>query len=212
MYIYLTRHGQTDWNAQKRTQGVHNSHLSRLGICQAEELAERLSSESISHLYSSPLDRAYQTAVIVGKKYGIIPEKREELQEINFGVWEGLTVNQIEKVYPGQLTRHRVDFTFAPENGESLQSLQRRICHFIEFIQRKHTDKDDKLLVTAHAYPIRMLIIELMRFACRHLWDFQLDNTGITIIHFESGKSRLICLNDTSHLSKGSYFNTSNQT
>ncbi|HHT65016.1 MAG TPA: histidine phosphatase family protein, partial [Clostridiales bacterium] len=74
MYIYLTRHGQTDWNAQKRTQGVHNSHLSRLGICQAEELAERLSSESISHLYSSPLDRAYQTAVIVGKKYGIIPE------------------------------------------------------------------------------------------------------------------------------------------
>ena len=202
MYIYLTRHGETDWNVQRRTQGIHNSFLSNRGIGQAQELADRLASESISYLYTSALERAYRTAVIIGRKNGLTPEKREELQEINFGVWEGLTIKQIEKAYPGQLAQHRADFSFAPINGESLYSLQKRTCRFIEFIQRKHTDKNDKILVTAHAYPVRMLIIELMGFAYHHLWDFQLDNTGISIIRFETGKNRLICLNDTSHLSK----------
>ena len=148
------------------------------------------------------MERAYHTAAIIGKRSGLSPAKREELQEVNFGVWEGLTIKQIEEKFPGQMERYRTDFSFAPKNGESLYSLRQRILYFIEFIQRGHADTDERVLVISHAYPIRMLIIELMGLPHSHLWDFQLDNTGISIIQYQSRKRRIICLNDTCHLSK----------
>src|SRR5690554_3428122 len=110
MYIYLTRHGETEWNVLRKTQGSRDISLTDRGIRQAECLANRLSGEVITHIYSSSLERAYRTAAAIGKKHGLFPAKREELKEVNFGVWEGLTVKQIEKYYPGQLERFRTDF------------------------------------------------------------------------------------------------------
>ena len=76
MYIYLTRHGETEWNVQRRTQGVQNIPLTDKGIRQAEELALRLANQSITYIYSSILERAYHTAAIIGKRYGLSPAKR----------------------------------------------------------------------------------------------------------------------------------------
>jgi broad specificity phosphatase PhoE len=201
MYIYLTRHGETIWNIQRRTQGIRDTELSDRGIRQAEVLAEKLSGESFSQIYSSTLKRAYHTAAVIGERHSICPVKRKELNEVNFGVWEGLTRNQIEAEYPGQVDRHRKDFSFEPHQGESLYSLQNRICNFIQYIQDRHNADDERILVVAHSYPVRMLIVKLLGFPLRHLWDFQLDNTGISIIQWKSDRRRLVCLNDTSHLS-----------
>ena len=113
-----------------------------------------------------------------------------------------MTIKQIEEKYPGQLTRYRTDFSFSPEKGESLHSLQQRIDNFIKLIEGEYSDKDDRILIISHSYPIRMLILRLIGFPIRHLWDFNLDNTGITIIRYQAGRGRLVCLNDTCHLSK----------
>ena len=112
MYIYLVRHGETDWNIKRRTQGVQNIPLTVNGLNQAEDLSKRLKNEPITKIYTSTLKRALNTAMVIGNKRGLNPEKRQELQEINFGVWEGLTIKQIEEKYPGQLTRYKQIFLF----------------------------------------------------------------------------------------------------
>lgn len=210
MYIYLTRHGETLWNVQGRTQGTKDIPLTGRGIQQADELAMRLENEGITQIYTSSLERAYQTAVIVGAKIGIKPEKMDELKEVNFGIWEGLSRQEIEDNYPGQLERHRSDFNFAPECGESLASLESRIRKFIKYMIN---NKGKRVLLVTHACPIRMLIVELMGLAKEYLWSFQLSNGGISVISLDSsvnfcsepwklGDSHMLCLNDTGHLYK----------
>ena len=94
-------------------------------------MAERIKREGISHIYTSDLTRASQTSLIIGQKIGIQPEKRKELREINLGVWQGCTKQEIENDYPGQLKRYRFDTSFAPLGGETLDSLNDRVRRFI---------------------------------------------------------------------------------
>lgn len=202
MHIYLVRHGETHWNIQRRTQGIKDIPLTAKGMNQAEELSRRLKKEPITKIYTSTLKRALSTAIIIGNKLDLTPLEMKELKEINFGVWEGLTIKQIEKKYPGQLGRYRTEFSFSPDKGESLSSLQQRIDDFIESNIKGYAYKEDSILIVSHSYPIRMLIVRLLGFPLQHLWDFDLDNTGITIIRYQTGRSRIVCLNDTCHLSK----------
>ncbi|HCS72691.1 MAG TPA: hypothetical protein DIW17_02285 [Clostridiales bacterium] len=213
MYIYMTRHGETLWNLQGRTQGANDIPLTNRGIRQAEELAERLERESISQIYSSGLERAYKTAYIIGEKLGIKPKTRDELKEVNFGVWEGLSIKEIEENFPGQLKEYRANFDYDLENGENLSSLQTRIRHFADTLQNDMTQGEKRILLVAHAYPIRMLIMELMGLSKELLWKFQLSNGGISVIRTEpsiessaegwkSDTACLLCLNDTTHLYK----------
>jgi broad specificity phosphatase PhoE len=203
MYLYLTRHGETIWNAEGKTQGTMDIPLSDKGIRQAEILADRLVYENISSIYCSSLDRAYRTAAIIGEKTGHVPEKTDALREIAFGAWEGLTLQQIEDRFPGQLDNRSKDCLFCPEGGESILSVQGRVRSFLDILSSSVSyDKNSRILIVAHAYTIRLIIMELIGLPLRHLWDFRLDNTGISIIQSHQGKSRIICLNDTCHMRK----------
>src|SRR3712207_163192 len=95
--IYLTRHGQTEWNLNKRLQGWKNSPLTKLGISQAKALGERLKDTQIDVIYSSPIERAYKTAEIIKGNKDIEIIKHDGLKEFNYGDWEGLTIDEIEK-------------------------------------------------------------------------------------------------------------------
>ncbi|NLB42999.1 MAG: histidine phosphatase family protein [Clostridiales bacterium] len=200
MYVYLTRHGETLWNLQGKTQGAKDIALTESGIRQAEVLAERLVREDISKIYSSGLNRAFQTASIIGNELSLHVEKRHELNEINFGIWEGLTRQEIDTNYPGQLLSYRSDFEFAPNDGESLRSLQIRIKSFFDSLLNEYGDTEKRILLVAHAYPMRMLIMELMGLPKELIWRYQLSNCGISVIRLKP--PYLLCLNDTTHLAK----------
>lgn len=216
MYVYLVRHGETLWNHEGKTQGAKDIPLTERGVLQAEILAERLEMEGISKIYSSGLKRAFQTASIIGDKLDLPVEKKQGLNEINFGIWEGLTRQEIGLNYPGQLESYRSDFGFAPKNGENLRSLQVRINTFLDCLIDDYGNTDKRILVVAHAYPIRILIMTLMGLPKELIWRYQLSNTGISIIRIKSQlnfendstyseSSYLLCLNDTAHLDK-TYF------
>lgn len=200
MYIYITRHGETYWNVEGKTQGVQDTPLSERGIHQAEILAPRLLREGITQIYSSDLDRAYQTAAIIGQTIGRVPVKRKELREISFGKWEGLTLNEIESKFPGQLDTWRTDHEFSPEDGESVLAVQSRISTFIDMLSSIGYENDERILVVSHAITSKMLIIELLEMPIKYLWSFRLDNTGISIINISAKKKTIFCLNDTCHL------------
>lgn len=89
--LLLVRHGETEWNKLGKFQGCTDIELSKDGINQAENLKLKLN-EEFDVIYSSPLKRAYETAKILAKDKDITI--LEDIREINFGEWEGLTISQ----------------------------------------------------------------------------------------------------------------------
>ncbi len=154
--IYLTRHGQTEWNVEKRMQGWGNSPLTGLGEQQAKALGTHLSDIELSTIYSSTSPRAIQTAELIrGKRpLNIIPEK--DLREINLGSWEGMTYSEIEDIYPEKFDSFwNHPEKYIPVDGETYQVFKSRIAGKIEEIAQKH--RGETLLVVAHGVVLKTL-------------------------------------------------------
>ncbi|MEW6425903.1 MAG: histidine phosphatase family protein, partial [Bacillota bacterium] len=95
--LYLVRHGETVWNSEMKFQGHSNVPLSERGRAQARLLARRLANNPITAFYASDLKRAYETAMILAQPHGLPVESLDSLREMNFGVWEGLTMSEIKE-------------------------------------------------------------------------------------------------------------------
>ena len=89
--VLLVRHGETDWNAQRRYQGQTDVPLNEAGRRQADALAERLAGEEISAVLSSDRQRARQTALAIAAPHGLPVQEEPRMCEIALGDWEGLT-------------------------------------------------------------------------------------------------------------------------
>ena len=87
--FWFLRHGETDWNARNLSQGNVDVPLNEVGLAQARTAAEVLRTRGIRSVVTSPLSRAYDTAVIVGEHIGVPLEVEDELREVAFGVQEG---------------------------------------------------------------------------------------------------------------------------
>ena len=155
--LYLTRHGETQWNTVRRMQGQKNSPLTELGIKQARWLAEALKETRIDVIYCSPLGRAYETAVILSESVGAPIICCNDLKELYFGSWEGQLKEDIEKKYK------ETDYFFwnepekyIPTDGETLSELKERGIRFLEEVLMKSTYEN--ILVVAHAIVLKSFL------------------------------------------------------
>src|SRR6266508_146718 len=142
--IILARHGETDWNLERRWQGHSDRPLNETGRAQAEALAEQLAGEPITAVYSSDLVRAHETARIVASRLGrdvvVVPALRER----RFGSWEGLRDVEVEERFPGAP---------GPPDGETREEMMRRVLESLEAIAATHVGQT--VLVVSHGGPIR---------------------------------------------------------
>ena len=137
--LLLIRHGETAWNAEHRIQGHLDIPLSATGIRQAASLGRRLAAEAITAIYSSELARAWLTAVPFAARLGldIIPDSR--LRERSFGVFEGLTADEIAARHPEGFRLWRMrDPAWAMDEGESGQQLIDRVLSALHDIASRH--------------------------------------------------------------------------
>lgn len=156
MKLYLTRHGQTEWNVQKRMQGQNNSPLTKLGEWQAEQLGAYLHNVQFSCIYSSSSPRALHTAELVRGKRSIPIVASHDLMEIGLGEWEGMAFSEAKKHNPEQF----YNFWHQPEkyyrsDSENFEGLRRRVAGEIERIAKIHTH--DTVLVVAHGMVLKTL-------------------------------------------------------
>ena len=130
--LLLLRHGQSEWNALRRWQGLADSPLNDLGRQQAANAAAAIESVAPQHgpfgsVWSSPLRRAAETGEIVARRLGLVEVMVDDrLREADAGEWQGLTPQEIEVAYPGFLDGHLRPPTFEPGEaviGRSLQAL-----------------------------------------------------------------------------------------
>lgn len=148
--ICLARHGETNWNLEKRVQGQLNIPLNVRGFAQAEALARELAGEKFDRVYSSDLKRALQTATPLAERLGlpILPTPR--LREKHDGVWQGMTFAEVDLLYPQEHLLHRQRRPdFAITGAESLERFAARVAAELNAIAARH--EGETLLVVAHA-------------------------------------------------------------
>lgn len=156
MELYVSRHGETLANIEKRLAGSKSdSPLTEKGIMQAKELGQNLNSISFDVVYSSPLQRAVNTVNIAfDNKYIINVDDR--LSEINLGVMDGMTYDEASLRFPQSGMRFFTDpKTYEPVvNGESLHDMIARISYFLDDLIKKDYDK---VFVMTHGMALRVL-------------------------------------------------------
>jgi broad specificity phosphatase PhoE len=151
--LVLVRHGETDWNRERRYQGHADTPLNEAGRRQAHELAELLREEHLSLVYTSPLRRASETARIVAERLGLEARELEALREIDVGDWQGMTVEEVKMRFPERLD---VAWRSGWPNGETPEELSTRVLPALLDLERRHPD--ERVLGVTHAGPLRVAI------------------------------------------------------
>lgn len=140
--IYIVRHGQTDWNVEKKVQGRFDNPLNETGLLQATETKNKLLNTNIDLIICSPLLRAKQTADIINENRNITIIYDDRIIERSFGELEG---TQIEDIDFNSFWDYYKNIQY--KSVESMQSLFDRIYDFLKDIEKKYKNKDI-LLVT----------------------------------------------------------------
>lgn len=147
--LLLIRHGETAWNAETRIQGQLDIPLSSTGFWQAGRLAERLADEPIDAIVASDFARAWMTAqpIAQARRVEALPEPR--LRERHFGVFQGLTLDEIARTYPAEFAAWRDrDPDWAMPEGESATAFKARVLAALDDIVHRFAGRT--VAVVAH--------------------------------------------------------------
>ena len=192
--LYLIRHGQTEQNKGGVLVGSTDAPLNDYGRNQASYLRDRLNALKVDTIFSSPLQRATETASIVfGNEAPIITDS--SIQEYHFGEWEGLHFKEIEKRYPDAWKTWLTDWEKTQIPGsESFGSFKQRVISFADELVGANEGKE--LALVSHGGCIRSL---MAHYFCESVsagyWKFKVDNATLTEIEFMGGLPILVRFN-----------------
>jgi broad specificity phosphatase PhoE len=150
--LFLSRHGETDWNAEGRFQGHADVPLNDRGRAQARGLAHRLEATRIDAIYSSDLARSRETAEIVADGRGLPVTALKELREVDVGEWSGLTREEIEARWPGRSQTWK-DEGHGWLEGETYEVMAARVVACLDRVAREHDG--DRILYVGHGGTLR---------------------------------------------------------
>jgi phosphoserine phosphatase len=156
MRLILIRHGETDWNVEGRYQGQEDPPLNQAGMAQSHQLAEELKDLCLDLLYSSPLQRAHQTARIISDELDIPLFIEPRFMEIHQGDWQNRLLSDIENLYPDLFQKWQDQpWEAAPPNGETLPQVQARVYAALDEIISHHPDQTTGIV--CHRIPIALI-------------------------------------------------------
>jgi broad specificity phosphatase PhoE len=186
--VVLVRHGETDWNRERRFQGHADVPLNDAGVAQAHELAERLDGERFAAVYTSPLVRAAQTAAIVAARQGLAPQEDAALKEVDLGSWTGLTVSEVEARFPEGFALWAERRATGWEGGETYDELAARVVPGVQVLADRH--RGGKVLVVTHGGPMRALLASALSLHEHQVHSAvgPLENCAVVRIGFRDGK------------------------
>ncbi len=202
--VYLTRHGETEWNRQGRFQGSKNSELTDKGILAAELLASRIEEINLDCIVSSPLKRAYNTAEIVRGNKNIDIIKHNGFKEINLGDFEGMRWDEIHEKHGEVIGRITEDpFNNRYPNGENLMEFYSRVEAALKEVIEKCRNKS--ILIVAHGGTIKCIESYIRKFKIDKDWMGNVvQNCSLSCFEInKTNEIKEVFYNDIEHL-KGS--------
>lgn len=194
MRLILVRHGETDWNTQRRYQGWSDSPLNDVGVRQADLLSARLAGEQVGAVYTSDLQRAMQTAQAIAMQHALPAIADPRLREMSFGGWEGLTYEEIRARWPDEMDAWLCDpLHIAPPGGETLVQVADRVRGALDDIVGKGADQ--AIVLVSHGGPLRVLLCLALGFAVQAHWRFRVDVASVSELSIYDGEATLVRLN-----------------
>ena len=193
--LLLIRHGENDFVKTGKLPGQSAGiHLNERGQKQAEVLGEALKSIPIKAIYSSPLERAMETAVPIAKARNlqIIPESN--LRDANVGRWQGKSLKVLRLTNAWKIVQHSPSRFQFPE-GESFIDLQTRIVNALEGIIKKYNRPKDIVAVVFHADPIKLAVAHFLGLPLDHFQRLSCDTGSLTAIYVNEMGANLVKLN-----------------
>ena len=176
--IILIRHGETEWNSQKRMQGHSNSDLSSVGQAQIQALGQWMKNVPFDLIYSSDSLRAKQTAEAITQFSGHELQFDQRLREKNLGVFEGLTSEEARERHPEVFRLFKTAGSkYVIDEGESTQQLQDRALEIVNEIRIKHPE--ERVLLVTHGGFIRVVMKQSLGLSLETPTRFLIRNTGV---------------------------------
>ncbi len=202
--IYLIRHAETTWNAERRVQGKLDAPLSERGARQVGALVDVLRPVRFAELYASPLPRAMLTARPVAEAQGLTVNAVDDLREIDQGEWEGRFIGDIEKTDGATLRAwsQTPDVVRMP-GGETLAEVQARAMSALTRLAARHPG--DTIAVVAHGGVNKTLLLAVLGAPLASYWRIRQHNACFNILEFDGDTARVITLNETSHLGEDAW-------
>ena len=194
MIIFL-RHGQAENNTKKilagRSPGVN---LTEAGIQQAEQTGKMLESLNISAIYSSPIDRALQTAEIVGKHCDLEISIDDRLIELDMGKFTKMPYDEIFAKHGNVFLKFYEGSEEVSENGvETFSKVQKRVLDMADFIINKH--KNENVVLVTHMDPIKAMIGKVLKLRSDVLFELIIANASLNIFKNHDQKLYLTAIN-----------------
>lgn len=195
--VVFMRPGETEWNRLGRFQGWVAVPLNEHGRLQAQRLANFVRHIGLRALYTSDLRRAVETAAILEPRLNYAPILEPRLRERNIGIWQGLTLDEMEAWYPDEFEQVLVNRdAFKIPSGESrLDVKQRALAAFSDILAQ---DRGETIGVISHTTTLHVLLDDLIPGCCNDALG--LSNSSVTTIVRDDTQWKLVTTNDLMHL------------
>lgn len=190
--FFLIRHAENDYVGRRLAGWSPGVHLNDEGRAQAARLADRLANAGISALYSSPLERALETAAPLAERLGLEVRIRETLGEIRFGEWTG---HYLQDLRDDPLWKHYNAFrssTRAP-GGESMLDVQLRMVMEIESLRRQHPE--GAVAIVSHGDAIRAAVLHYAGIPLDLMQRIEISTASVSVILVEDHGPQVLGLN-----------------
>jgi len=198
--LFLIRHARSVWNAHGRIQGQSDPPLDDQGREQARRLAERLREEKepIVALYTSPLQRAQETADVIGCALDLPPLPDDRLKERDHGDVVGLTWKEVAERYPDVARRWaEAQEELALPGEEDNQAFRARVVAVFDDVIARHTG--GPVAVVTHGGTLGAYLNHLIGLPSRFS-PFRFGNASLTVVEMNRARPHIVLLNDTCHL------------
>jgi probable phosphoglycerate mutase len=197
--ICIIRHGETDWNVEKRIQGHTDIPLNENGRAQAMAMAFNAAHQRFQAIYSSDLARAQETAWVLAQREGLEVKLLPQLRERHFGVFQGITAAEGAELHPAAYAYYVArDLEYDFETGESLRGFAERVSEGIDWLLRHHSGQT--IAAVSHS---GVLDVVYRRATGRPLHtprDFRIPNCALNWFHFDGQGWHLEAWGDRHHL------------
>jgi len=196
MKLFLVRHGKISF----RNIGFlsyTDLDLTEEGKAQAQKVGQRLKDEEIDSIYSSELKRSIETANEITGCLDLEVRITPRLNEVNFGIFEGLTLSEAKDKFPEIFKKREKDkWNFKIPKGESYKDAAERVLPFI----KKISQEKKKVVLVTHVTIIKILLKSLTDLSLEKIEGYHFWPTSVTILESKNAKFKPLLINDISHL------------
>jgi len=193
--LLLIRHGENDYVKTGKMAGrIPGVHLNEKGQKQAQALGEALKDIPLKAVYSSPLERAMETAQPIAESHKLTILQEPDLMDTDIGKWQGKSVKMLRLTKVWKIVQSAPSRFRFPE-GESFPEAQTRYVNTLERIIKKYNKPQDIVAVIFHADPIKLAVAHFLGMPLDHFQRLGCDTGSLTALHVSEANANLIKLN-----------------